>query len=391
MKQTLRAILVALGKALGALSRPVQSDLCMFFNAPVLGGAETVHAEIVSAVSAARPEIRFTDNPVLGRQLESRFCLEGARVTYLTSWTGNRLFFYFCVGVMACKINRRPGVTFFCGHSYFAYRLIPYLAAHVRVIDIVHTTGTGLDRMMAGVAARVNRRVAVNESVRQSAIQLAGAEGASEGIESRIEVIANCVDIPAAPQPRNSTGLFRLLYVGRASDEKRIDLAAKVARSLAESGLEVRLTLVGPSVESVIAQDREACEFTGEIVDRARLEKLYDNAHALLLLSAREGGPLVVAEAMARGTVPVCTDVGGVPGMIEHGRTGILIHYGSDEQIVQDAVREIQSLADNRTRLHEIALAAHESARTQFSRGRFESAWRRVLMPESAEPLADPA
>ena len=77
--------------------------------------------------------------------------------------------------------------------------------------------------------------------------------------------------------------------------------------------------------------------------------------------------------------------------MIEHGRTGILIHYGSDEQIVQDAVREIQALADDRTRLGGISVAAHESARAQFSRGRFESAWRRVLMPESAEPEADPA
>ena len=47
-------------------------------------------------------------------------------------------------------------------------------------------------------------------------------------------------------------------------------------------------------------------------------------ADAFCLSSIYEGLPISLLEAMACGVVPICTKVGGIPDVIEDGKTGIL-------------------------------------------------------------------
>ena len=53
-------------------------------------------------------------------------------------------------------------------------------------------------------------------------------------------------------------------------------------------------------------------------------------ADALVLPSKSEGLPLVVMEAMAASTPVVATAVGGVPELVEHDRTGLLVPAEDD-------------------------------------------------------------
>jgi glycosyltransferase involved in cell wall biosynthesis len=54
------------------------------------------------------------------------------------------------------------------------------------------------------------------------------------------------------------------------------------------------------------------------------MRAVYHEAAVCVLTSDFEGTPNVLLEAMASGLPVVATNVGGVPGIVQHGRTGFL-------------------------------------------------------------------
>ena len=81
--------------------------------------------------------------------------------------------------------------------------------------------------------------------------------------------------------------------------------------------------------------------------------------------------PTVLMEAMAAGLPVVATNTGGIPEIIEHGVTGLLIQPGSSDALVE-AVASLASDTDQRRML---AAAAKRKANGYFS----DSAWTRRL------------
>jgi glycosyltransferase involved in cell wall biosynthesis len=65
---------------------------------------------------------------------------------------------------------------------------------------------------------------------------------------------------------------------------------------------------------------------------------LMDRAKLFVFPSFGEGMPRVLLEALARGLPVVISDVGGVSGLIEHGRNGWLVPPG-DPEALSSAIR----------------------------------------------------
>lgn len=109
-----------------------------------------------------------------------------------------------------------------------------------------------------------------------------------------------------------------------------------------------RLTIAGsgPEASRLGALARElgiehAVRFTGRL-DREVMAKLYRESDVVLNPSRADNMPNSLLEAMASGVPVVSTDVGGVPFMVQHEETALLVKAGDFEAMAAAIVRLIE-------------------------------------------------
>ncbi|HEY3922753.1 MAG TPA: glycosyltransferase family 4 protein [Gaiellaceae bacterium] len=144
------------------------------------------------------------------------------------------------------------------------------------------------------------------------------------GVE-QARFIPNGVALPATTEREDESPF--VLYAGRLAKEKGIPELIEAAQGL-------RLVVAGDGpLRGLVPQ---ALGF----VPHDELERLYDRAAVVVLPSHSEGLPLCVLEAMAHGRPVVATPVGGIPQLVENGRTGYLVPPG-DPQALRFALERL--------------------------------------------------
>lgn len=105
-------------------------------------------------------------------------------------------------------------------------------------------------------------------------------------------------------------------------------------------------------VEIVEQLDLQAhVEFLGRL-DRSQVAALYQSADAMLNPSLVDNMPNSVIEALACGLPIVSTNVGGVPFLLEHNRTALLVDPGDIDAMAAClvSIRSDESIADRLTK-----------------------------------------
>lgn len=154
-------------------------------------------------------------------------------------------------------------------------------------------------------------------------------------------------DFPARPPARQGQEL-RILTVGRLEPIKGYHLLMEACKRLLEKGIEWRWDMVGDgplrarlekSARDLGLADR--IQFSGAVGQDA-IQAHFDRADLMVVSSFMEGVPVVLMEAMAKGLAVVSTNVAGVPELVDHGSTGLLVLPGSAEALA-DALERIAS------------------------------------------------
>ncbi|HEX5582609.1 glycosyltransferase family 4 protein [Gaiella sp.] len=150
---------------------------------------------------------------------------------------------------------------------------------------------------------------------------------------------------PVAPLPERPVALF----VGVLERYKNVHAIADAWRLAAPSVPDAMLRIVGDgrhreAVEALIA------DLPGRVTWERRLEtpdvvQALDDAWALLLASRSEGTPRIVLEALCRGRAVVGARAGGIPDVVEHGETGLLVDPDSPEEIAAALVEILSDRA----------------------------------------------
>ncbi|MEM1661171.1 MAG: glycosyltransferase family 4 protein [Candidatus Bathyarchaeia archaeon] len=167
--------------------------------------------------------------------------------------------------------------------------------------------------------------------------------------ENKIVMIPNGVDIKIFTPFGDRVELDgdpAILYVGRISWEKGIDVLVKALKLLKEDFKGVRVHIVGSgsSIRNVILLAKRLnvdsyIEFHGS-VSHYTLPFIFRGADVFVLLSRVESFGMVLLEAMGCGLPVVASEVGGIPEIIKNYENGILVKPEDPIQLSK-SIREI--------------------------------------------------
>jgi len=229
---------------------------------------------------------------------------------------------------------------------------------------------TAVERLMASLSAAI---VCVSEWDRSLALSRRIAS------RSQLHVIHNGITAPDEPPDRGPWPARPLLVCATRLVVPQKDVAL-LLDALARPGLgnwRLRILGDGPERASLVARRDalglgERVEILGERRDVAAHLAAAD---AFVLPSRWEGLPYSILEAMTAGLPVVASKVGGVPELVIHGTTGLLVETGS----VADMASALRRLDEDGAAARAFGRAGHERVREHFSREAMLTAYDRLF------------
>ena len=265
--------------------------------------------------------------------------------------------------------------------SFARKAVLAQLCRLARVPVVLHVHGAEFDRFHERSSAPV--QAAIRHTLERSAVVVAlGARWAAAlraiAPAARVVVIPNAVDVPADVGPRPDADPVTVVFLGELGARKGVfELVEAWTRLQADhAGPPARLLLVGDGevdrVRRIVAERGlgGSCDVLGWL-DPREAAAVLATGDVLVLPSHGEGQPMAVLEAMARGLCVVATEVGGVPDLVEHGRSGLLVRPGD----VGALVAALHGVLTDRDLGRRLGRGARDRARAEFDVG---VVWRRI-------------
>lgn len=198
---------------------------------------------------------------------------------------------------------------------------------------------------------------------------------------AKLKILPRGLDIdfftPARREPAfwqkftSVNGQVRLLYVGRISREKDLDILADAYRRLRDDHLPVQLFVVGdgPYSEKLAGSLPEAV-FTGYLTG-TELATAYASADIFVFPSTTDTFGNVILEAQASGVPVIVSDSGGPKELVEDKTNGLVTR----SRDVDDFMRAIHSLATDKTERERMGAAARKSVVDRSWPNAFRKFW----------------
>ncbi len=244
--------------------------------------------------------------------------------------------------------------------------LAPIVVARIKP-DVVHAileTFAGLALVLCRAPKKILTCQTTNRSflkgwIVRSADQVTAISTALVDIvqpyrEDTVIKIPNGIDVRVFEEARKRVEKVsgRILFVGRLERQKGVDtlLAAlvklKIQNCYRRQSLWEKLKIVGDGSQRIVLKQlaqklgiADRVEFLGYI-PADKIAEEYTAAEIFCGLSRSEALGNVFLEAQAAGCAVIATSVGGIPDIIEQGRTGILVSP-DDPQSAADAISKL--------------------------------------------------
>ncbi|AXJ02462.1 N-acetyl-alpha-D-glucosaminyl L-malate synthase BshA [Cyclonatronum proteinivorum] len=219
------------------------------------------------------------------------------------------------------------------------------------------------------------------------------------GITRNIHVIPNFVDLDRFKRVERShfkkaicpDSEFVITHVSNFRKVKRVADAVEVFSRVLQSGIKAKLLLVGdgPDRVNVEARCRElgVCDQVRMLGKQEKIEEILSISDLFLMPSGSETFGLAALEAMSCSVPVISSDVGGLPGLNLHGKTGYVRHLGDVDGMAQAAI-EMLNNAELHQELSHNARKRAEQFELNTIVAEYESHYERVLQKVRQTSLA---
>lgn len=167
--------------------------------------------------------------------------------------------------------------------------------------------------------------------------------------KNKVTVIYNGIKVPNTNEKVNNRNKIIISVIGRLSKEKGHSFLLLSLAKLREShpNLRWKLNIVGdgPLYEELLTLSntlelKSYINFKGYVEN---VSSIYFNSDIIVIPSENEAFPFVAIEALAYEKPVISTNVGGLPEIIRHNQTGLLLNYGDINSLSEN----IQKLTTN--------------------------------------------
>ena len=275
------------------------------------------------------------------------FSVEHPRILKLPrNWlfSGSGIWYYLSCRRFIAKLVREKRINLIHAHTIMPDGFAAVLLGrelNLPVVCTVHGSDVNLypHRSVASLwathwaLARVDRLIAVSQNLKDNIFRLMDRR--------QVEVVLNGADADVfGPVPkhqaRTELGLPLnqkiVLFVGRLTEVKQIPILLQAMRLLSQTDVHLYLVGDGELKPRLLAMAKQfgvaqRCSFVGNR-PHAEIPVWLSAADCLALCSSMEGLPTVLPEAMMCQVPIVATPVGGIPELIKHRDTGLLVTTG---------------------------------------------------------------
>ncbi|WP_258197815.1 glycosyltransferase family 4 protein [Pseudomonas capeferrum] len=206
---------------------------------------------------------------------------------------------------------------------------------------------------------------------------------------TKLQVIPNGLpQASALPTRGHGYGQWLAGYVGRLSSEKGPDLFLDTLIPLCQRHPKVHAVMLGEGPERAVLQARiDAAGLTARITlpgFQRDMRSWMARLDALVISSRTEGTPMILLEAMQDGVPVVAFGVGGIPDVIEHGRSGLL----AKPLAVDELGLHLQALLEDPAQAAELVARASQTQRERYHLPTLAQHWAQVYRGTAKEAIA---
>lgn len=282
---------------------------------------------------------------------------------------------HIIIGRGLTRIAHQRGIPVIATNHVMAENILDHTTFPKFIDDIVLRFAWADAKRTFGMTRAVTTPTRRAADFLERTIDMPGVVPISCGIDRRN------YDPVIAPRERN-----RLLFVGRLTGEKQVDVVLRAVAAL-DPALDVHFDIAGggdqrKALEALTAQlgIEERVTFHGRVTD-AQLRELYSRSSVFAIASIAELQSIVTMEAMASALPVVGADAVALPHLVHDGENGYLFEAGNVEDLADKLTRVLTASPAEYERMQRASLdgvAAHDINRTLDT---FEALYRDEPLP----------
>lgn len=184
----------------------------------------------------------------------------------------------------------------------------------------------------------------------------------------------------------------QVLFVGRLSKEKGIDVLIKATKIAKESCPEISVKIIGDGPERKNLEElvrklnlEKNIKFLGKIPNE-KIFLYYQKSLAVIMPSVcMENCPIVAFEAMANKAPIIASNIGGIPEIVQNEKTGLLFTPGDPKDLASKIIKLLknQNLANRLGKKGEIFFKKNLSSKNHLEK--LEQIYNSLILAHSKE------